>query len=334
MINFISRLLDNKDPIIIIPFDGYSNEQKIFAQARVLEDEGIDEYLETSYAKHLVHSFKRFETDEKPNVDVKVNWQNGSKTYVTDKEGYIYVDFEHGLDLNHDSTLWIPLTYCLQEEGRTVYSITHPVMKPSPKSEYGVISDLDETILDTGLDSFLKWKVVVNTFLKASHERTAVEGAQKLCNLLHRGSSGHNENPFFYLSNSPWNLYNYLQAFLHKNHFPKGTLLLRDIGLENKKKPSFMEENKFVKIKHIVETYPKLSFILVGDAQDIDPEIYLEIATRFPDRVRCVYIRTVENKKKLKKIKALIERTVHVRIVLAESTDEIIDHARTNGYIM
>ncbi|MDY7394976.1 phosphatase domain-containing protein [Aureibaculum sp. 2210JD6-5] len=330
---YISELIDDPDPVIVIPFGGFSNDKKIYAQARVLEDEGINEDVESSFSKNIIRSFKRFETDEKPNVSVKVTWQGKEKILVSDEEGYIYLNTEHGMDLNHQKTLWVPITYTLMESDETIFTITHPVMKPSPKAEYGVISDVDETILDTGLYSLLKWKVLVNTFIKHDEQRISIEGAQELCSQLYGGSKGYNENPFFYLSNSPWNLYDYLQAFLEKNNFPKGTLLLRDIGLENKKKKSFLEGNKYIKIKHILETYPSLSFILIGDAHDLDPEIYLEIAQQFPSRILCIYIRSVKKPKKLKRVVQLISQTTHVEILLAESTEQILEHAKSNGYI-
>ena len=334
MFKYISQLIDDPDPVIIIPFGGFANDKMIYTQARVLEDEGINEDIESSFSKNIIRSFKRFETDEKSDVSVKVSWQDNDKILVSDKEGYVYLNTEHGLKLNHKKTLWIPITYTLTDNDKTLFSITHPVMKPSPNAEFGVISDVDETILDTGLYSLLKWKVVVNTFIKHSDQRLPIKGSQALCSELYGGSTGYNENPFFYLSNSPWNLYDYLQAFLEKNNFPKGALLLRDIGLENKKKKSFLEGNKFVKIKHILGAYPSMPFILIGDAHDLDSEIYLETAQQFPNRILCIYIRSIKNTKKLNKVIQLIKDTTHVEILLAESTEQILNHAKSKGYIV
>ena len=334
MFNYISQLIDDPDPVIIIPFGGFANDKKIYAQARVLEDEGIDTTIDNSFSKNIVRSFKRFETDEKANVSVKVTWQNKEIVLVSDREGYIYLNTNHGLDLKHKKTIWIPITYALKEDSKTLFTITDSIMKPASNAEFGVISDVDETILDTGLYSFLKWRVIINTIVKSSDQRLPIEGAQELCNQLYGGSTGYNENPFFYLSNSPWNLYDYLQAFLEKNNFPKGTLLLRDIGLENKRKKSFLEGNKFLKIKHLLETYPSMPFILIGDAHDLDSEIYLEIAKQFPDRILCIYIRSITNTKKLKKVVQLIKNSAHVEILLAENTAQIIKHAKSKGYIV
>ncbi len=333
MFKYIFQLIDDADPVIIIPFGGYANNKNLYAQARVLEDEGINENIENSFSKNIVRSFKRFETDEKPNVTVKAIWQGNEETMISDEEGYVYLNTKHRLKLNHHKTLWIPITYTIFENDKNFFSITYPVMKPSISAEFGVISDIDETIIHTGLDSFLRWKVIVNTFIKHNEKRVPIEGAQELCSKLYGGSTGYSENPFFYLSNSPWNLYDYLKAFLEKNNFPKGALLLRDIGLENKKKTSFLEGNKFVKIKHILEAYPLTKFILVGDAEDLDSEIYLEIAKQFPNRILTIYIRSTKNTKKVNKVVQLIKNTTYVDILLAESTKQILEHAKSKGYI-
>jgi phosphatidate phosphatase APP1 len=207
-------------------------------------------------------------------------------------------------------------------------------MKPSPTAEFGVISDMDETIIQTGLGSTLRWKVIVNTFATDSEERIPLTGAQELCNLLYGGTTGYSENPFFYLSNSPWNLFDYLSSFLEKYNFPKGPLLLRDIGLENKKKTSLLEGNKYLKTKQILEAFPELNFILIGDAEDSDAEIYLEIARNFPNRILSIYIRKVSNIKKNTFLEQLIYETKDVNIKLISTSKEAIEDARKEGYVL
>ncbi len=74
-----------------------------------------------------------------------------------------------------------------------------------------------------------------------------LEGAKELCELLYKGSSGNKANPIFYLSNSPWNPYNYLSIFLETQGFSKGPLLMRDIGISNPRIKSFVYANKYQK---------------------------------------------------------------------------------------
>ena len=206
-------------------------------------------------------------------------------------------------------------------------------MKPSNKIDYGIISDIDDTILHTGVNSFLKWRLVVNSMIKHHDSRLPLEGSQEFYKLLSRGVSGYNENPIFYLSNSPWNLYNYLTAFLLKFDFPKGVLMLRDIGLTVRKKKSFMEGNKYRKILHILETYPNVKFILIGDAAEIDTDIYLKIASSFPDRILTIYIRTVNKLSKVRRIERLIEQHTDIDVKLIKESSEAIEHAKAKGYI-
>lgn len=333
MINYLSRLIDNEDPVIIIPFEGYANGKRLYGQARVLEDEGIANVETEGFVGNLYRSFKRFETDEISGAKIRLSWPGGETTLISDKEGYVYLDTEYDASLSNPSSPWLPITYSLVEKGQVLYMINSSVMRPSATAEFGVISDMDETVLHTGLDSFLRWKVLVSTMLTDSTSRMPLEGVQEFYSKLANGKSGNAENPFFYLSNSPWNLYDYLQTFLNEKNFPKGPLLLRDIGFENKKKKSFLEGNKFIKISHILQTYPTLPFLLIGDGEDLDPEIYLEIAIRFPKQVDTIYIRSVSNKRKTHRIAKLIANSKNVDVKLIEHTDEAVLHAIKKGHI-
>lgn len=331
--SYISNLIDNEDPIIIMPYGGYGNGKTIHGQARVLEDEGITEHSNETILGNLVRSFKRFETDEIRGANVEATWEGGKTTLTSDSEGYIYLNIDHQLKLEQNGTFWMPLEYTLKEGGGKAFSVKSSIMVPSKAANFGIISDMDETVLQTGLDSFLRWKVILNTFTAGSKKRIPLAGAQEFYSMLVGGRSGDAENPIFYLSNSPWNLYDYLTSFLEYHKFPKGPLLLRDIGLENKKKTSFLEGNKFVKISHILKTYPELPFVLIGDGEDLDPEIYLEIAKQFPEQIMAIYIRSVTDEKKTLRIARLIERTKNVEVKLISHTNEAIAHARTEGLI-
>lgn len=331
--NYISKLLKSQDPVIVMPYGGYANDQSMHAQARVLEDEGINHSEGDSAIRNLWHSFKRFESDEKKGATVKVKWGNQEKTLVSDKEGYIYLDGPLNQEFSHEETLWIPITYQLMEGPEVVYQTTSVIMKPSPNAEFGVISDLDDTVIHTGVSSTLKWRMLVNSLMQHSHNRMPLEGAQEFYQMLHKGKSGYGTNPFFYLSNSPWNIYDYLCAFLKKFDFPKGTVLLRDIGITLRRRKSFMEGNKYLKVKHILETYPSIPFILIGDAAEIDADIYLKIARTFPDQILAIYIRAVKKKSLIKRVETLIEANTDIQVVLVKEPDEAIEHARSQGYI-
>lgn len=332
---FISRLIDDEDPVIIMPFGGYASSTHIFAQARVLEDEGIEDEVDQGFIKNLYHSFKRFETDEKENASVRISSGEFSADVQSDEEGYVYVDHKHGLDFaQQPTTSWISLKYELIENNKVTYSISDELMLPSSKASYGIITDMDDTVIRTGLSSTFKWRVIRNSFFRHSSKRLPLEGALELYNALQKGPKGKSDNPFFYLSNSPWNLHEYLIEFLRFKKFPKGVLLLRDIGFENEKNEDLLEGNKYVKISHILNTYTDLKFVLIGDAADLDHEIYVTAARNFPDRIEAIYIRAVEDKPKMEKVAKFVEDTTDVEVILIEHTDEAVAHARANGLII
>lgn len=332
---FISNLIDDEDPVIIMPFGGYASPTHFYGQARVLEDEGIEDEHDDGFIKNLYHSFKRFETDELENAQVKISSGSFSATLQSDEEGYVYVSHQHGLTLEiTDKTQWLPLKYELIMDGKVAYSITDELMVPSKEASFGVITDMDDTVIDTGLSSTFKWKVIRNSFFRHSNKRIPLEGAQKFYRMLYKGADGKRENPFFYLSNSPWNLHEYLTEFLKFYKFPKGVLLLRDLDIRKKADKSLMEGNKFVKISHILKTYPSLKFILIGDAADLDHDIYIAAARKFSDRIAAIYIRVVDDRAKMEKVKRIIEDTEDVDVILIEDTDKAIVHARENGLIV
>jgi phosphatidate phosphatase APP1 len=66
--------------------------------------------------------------------------------------------------------------------------------------------------------------------LSNARTRKPFSGVAALYRALHRG-----RNPFFYVSNSPRNLYVPLVEFLQRQGLPAGPLLLRDYGLRMEK---------------------------------------------------------------------------------------------------
>ena len=54
---------------------------------------------------------------------------------------------------------------------------------------------------------------------------------------------------------------------------------------------------KFARIVRVIEYFPKLKFVLLGDDSQKDPEIYLSVVTHFPENIFAVYIRCVGNVK-------------------------------------
>lgn len=331
--------LFKKDPLQIIAFQSYATDTHLYIRGRALEDENID-LSKRGFLSLLRNTWKRFETDEIPNVTLKIILPGDTFLYTTtDRSGYFKVK-ENLKDLQAlaNSEGW--LIYKIQFEDQfperiinNNNSFSGEVLIPSANSSFGVISDIDDTILNTGVVSKLKWRLIYNTLFKNAESRSPLEGAAEFYNQLHRGASGKEANPFFYVSHSPWNLYRYLELFLQKNTFPKGPILLRTLGNLFGKKSADEKPQKQKEIINILKTYPEKQFILIGDSGEHDADIYIEIAEAFPGRIKAIYLRSVKHKKRMLRIRGLVDTYKTVPILLLENADQAIEHAKEHDFI-
>jgi phosphatidate phosphatase APP1 len=328
-----------KDPLQIISFYTYGTKSHLYLKGRALEDEDID-LEKKGWLSLLVNSWKRFETDEIRNTPLRLTFSNGEVIEgSTDAEGYYLIKESNDvLRANIDSEGWLSyeVSYGLEKSNRKIQlnnRFLGKMLIPKTDSSFGVISDIDDTILHTGVASPLKWQVIINTFFKTPHKRKALEGAAEFYHLLHSGKSKKEANPIFYVSHSPWNLYRYLELFLRQNNFPKGPILLRSMSNFLKKKHQGEKPQKQKEILNLLKTYPDLPFILIGDIGEHDPDIYMEIAEEFPDRILAIYLRSVKHKKKMIRVRRLIENYKATKVLMVESSAQAIEHASENGFI-
>jgi len=84
---------------------------------------------------------------------------------------------------------------------------------------------------------------------------------------------------------------------------------------------------------NIFKMYPKLSFILIGDSGEKDGEIYKEIANQFPGRVLAIYLRSINNAKKLELVEKMMHGYNQTPYLLVKDSQEAIVHAKKNGFI-
>ena len=305
--------LFKKDPLQIIPFQSYGDANHFYARGRALEDENID-LTKRGFFNLLKNTYKRFEADEIPNTKLRIRFPDNSAIYtMSNGNGYFKVKENYnGLAAMANEEGWLSYQMSFEEKfsNRIIQNgntFQGEMLIPSENSSFGVISDIDDTILHTGVTSTLKWRLIFNTLFKNAESRSPLKGAAAFYHLLHRGPNGTQANPIFYVSHSPWNLYRYLELFLRKNNFPKGPILLRDLSKLRGKKKEDEKPQKQKEIIDILNLYPDKQFILIGDGGEHDPDIYIEIAESFPNRIKAIYIRSVKHKKKVVRIKGLFE---------------------------
>lgn len=313
------------NPIVIRPYGGYANDARFFAKARVLEDKGI-EHLETDGMLRTLRNFyKRMGSDEKKGMQVEVSWNGGHQELVSDREGYINLNAAHGLGSLPSSNDWLDLEFKLSDE-QADQPFSTKILQPGKSAEFALISDIDDTIIHTGVASRLKWRLLVNSLVKNPFIRRPLLGVRDFYQALHEGKSGKPTNPVFYVSNSPWNLFGYLNTFLNYHAFPKGPLILRDIGV----KPMEHTEHggKYGRVREIIDAFPDMKFVLSGDSAEADTDIYLQLAREYPDQIHSIFIRTVKHKKRMRRVKALIEANQDVNVRLISHSSEGLAFAK------
>ena len=161
-------------------------------------------------------------------------------------------------------------------------------------NQYSFISDIDDTFLISHSSNLRKRLYVLLT--KNAHSRKPFEGVVNHYRLLANAKTNANHpNPFFYVSSSEWNLYDFIKEFTRKNELPEGVFLLSQIKrlAEVWKTGATKHGTKFMRIARIFEAYPTQRFVLLGDDSQQDPVIYSGIVAHFPGRVISVYLRHV-----------------------------------------
>jgi phosphatidate phosphatase APP1 len=265
----------------------------------------------------LRRTVRTFLTDDLPGVPLRITVNGSSVAVVTDADGYFRTRLHP--DPSRLDRPWSAGTVELAGPYRGLVG-RHPtsfeVLVPPADARFGVISDIDDTILQTGVQRV--GHMVVQTLTGSALTRTPFPGAPELYRDLAAG-----RNPVFYVSSSPWNLHAFLVAFLRHRDFPAGPVLLRDLlGT-----PAGREE-KHARIREVLEMHPHLPFVLIGDSGEKDPQIYADVVREHPGRIHAVYIREVRLDPGDGRVEKVSDSWAEdVPFVLAADSDAVRRHA-------
>lgn len=325
------------EPVKILPFYGFGNDHYIFIKGRLMEEEKIlDKPQDQSVKDHLKDTFKRYETDEIPHLRLKASFNGKEIETETDSEGFFEVEFRFDEPVDYKKTgkkVRIELLETRTEDDQTQAEAEFFV--PGENAEFGVISDIDDTVMVSKMNHFLeKLKIML---LQDGSDRTPFPGIGAYLEALRLGPDGKGDNPLFYVSGSEWNLYDLLVNFMQYHDIPKGPLLLKDkgTGFNTGKFETAHENYKQQKIAHILETFPNLKFICIGDSGQHDPEIYEQIEKDYPGRLLSVYIRDVTPDKRDKEVNKITKKVEQkgTEMLLVEETFSAARHALGMGWI-
>ncbi|GHA70282.1 App1 family protein [Cognatilysobacter bugurensis] len=285
----VNTRLGTNAPRHIAAYRGFADARGVELFGRVLSNRprggpGDDD----RWWDNLLNTYRRFESDEVPNVPLRLRFRDADFEIASDSEGYYTATFD--TSATPSDALWDNAIASLADG---TLATPQPVLQVADGPGIGVISDIDDTILHSGVTD---WKTAAQlTFLHNARTRKPLEGVAQLYQALQAGADGRGRVPIFYVSSSPWNLYELLEDFMELNTIPAGPIFLRDLGVDTGKFiKSAGHGHKLERASQLIERFPQLRWVLLGDSGQADAELYAEAAHRFGDRIAAIYIRDVD----------------------------------------
>lgn len=308
----------------IEPYGGHGGAEGVVVRGRVLDDPPLSDAVEGEGVVAAVRrTIRGFLTDELPGVPLRVSLAGATVEVVTDTEGYFLTTLRPEPD--RLTSPWTTGSVELNGDYRGTtepHTTTLAVRVAEPEARFAIVSDIDDTVLETGVQRV--GRMIRQTLTGSALTRTPFPGTAELYNDLAAGV-----NPVFYVSSSPWNLHAFLVAFLRHRSFPTGSVLLRDLlGTASGR------EQKTGRIREILDLHPRLPFVLLGDSGEKDPEIYAEIVDAYPGRILAVYIREVRVDPQDGRVERVSQAWRHdVPFVLVPDSDAVRRHATELGLL-
>ncbi len=265
---------------VIVPFTGYGTDDHVRVLGRLtLRPAKPRSYLGL-YAETFLNQrgWRNFVNAPVPRRPVTVKVADKELDIVTDRGGYIDVTIRtSGIPAG-----WQQVTLFTEEAPPTCA----PVQVVPADQKFGLISDIDDTILSTWLPRV--FLAAWNSFFLTEGNRVAVPGMARMYQqLLDR----HPGAPIVYVSTGSWNTLPFLNRFMKRHGFPKGPMLLTDFGPTQTGWFRSGRDHKRRSLSELARDFPHITWLLIGDDGQHDPAIYREFAELRPDHVRAIAIR-------------------------------------------
>lgn len=258
----------------VIPFTGYGSHGWARVLARVLlVPPG------SGRASHDSRGWRRFATTSAAGVAVTVRLGSHEHLVVSDRDGYVDLQLESDLAAGWQQAI-------LVVEGAD--PVPAPLRIVDPDTQFGMISDVDDTVIVTMLPKPLI--AFRNAFLVRETNRDPVSGMAALYGDL---VAAHPDLFVVYLSTGAWNTAGPMSRFLQRHGFPAGPLLMTDWGPTTEGWFRSGQRHKREQLRRLFGEFPKVQWLLVGDDGQHDPQLYAEAAQDYPDHVLEIAIRQV-----------------------------------------
>lgn len=332
----LSYQLGGSGPVKIIAYRSYGTPERLYLSGRVLEDNELPAADKNDKVwNNLLDFYRRMHSTPVPHARLVVRFQGQEFPVSAGEDGFFEVRVEPVQPLA-GQRFWHMLEVELLEpvplvQSRYPVKVMEAALVPSAAARFGVICDIDGLLLETDPANLLS--AARNVFLGGAYNREPFPGITGLLRALAAGETGAEANPLFYISASPWNLYELVAQYFTLQRIPTGPLLFpRAAG--RSLQPAARRQHKMDAIGRLLETYPRLPFILIGG--QADQEVFsglLEALPRHLQRqVQAVYARKpIDGEAENKLVGKMSE--LGCALVLADDAFAIARHAAASGLI-
>lgn len=318
--------------IVVQPYRGYGSRTEVFVIGRVFRQPPAPRGVLT--VGRMLHDIgRRIARRAVADAPLTARFHGCEQQVRTDADGYFRVHIRTPEPVP-DGREWYEVHLTLDEPDRV--EATARVFIPPEQSRFVVISDIDDTVMVTGVANVfgMMWRL----FVQGANSRTAFPGVTAFYRALHDGVGGEEKNPMLYVSRAPWGIYDVLDEFFRRHSIPVGPILfLREWGMRwTSPLPRKAVDHKRHLIDHMLEVYRHLPVVLIGDSGQHDPEVYRRIVAEHGDRVLAVYIRNVsKGAGRAEEIAAMAEEAeAHgSSLLLAADSIAMAEHAARLGLI-
>lgn len=319
------------EPILQL-YRGYANEQELIVMGHILK-KGYDYDFQKKSFKNATSIVNLFKVKTIKNFDVYLKFGDSVIHTKTLDDGY----FTFCIPLEKEFSFgWMDYEVSIQFKNKSITAIGS-FIRPH-KGNLGIISDIDDTFLVSHTNNFFK-KIYILLFRNVNSRKVFKDVVSHYQALSSAGRNNIDEqNAFFYISSSEWNLYSFIVKFTKIQQLPRAVIMLKDIktGLADFFMSGRGDHNhKFEKIKHVLEFYPHLKYVLLGDDSQHDSILYERICKIFPVTVKAVYIRQTGSKKK-ETTKTILKNleNLEVSVCYFKDSSEAILHSKSIGLIL
>jgi len=314
-------------------YHGYGHTQNLVVYGHVFKRKAKTQQIySNNIFVNIVHLFKLFILKPYAFVRVRLRFFEQVIDNKTEADGFFKFEWKAGHDIPAG---WHDVKVEALDEHGEILNVGEGKIYVPHITQYAFISDVDDTVMIS--HSATIGRRLRELFIKNPHTRkTFPDAASHYQQLALSHTEPDQLNPFFYVSSSEWNLYDYLIETFRFNKLPDGAFLLNTLkrwkDLIRTGKTG--HEGKLLRVMRILDAFPNQKFVFFGDNSQQDPEIYASIVEKYPENIEAVYIRNIRPEREVETLQLLNKvEDKNVRACLFNNSEEAIEHSKLIGLI-